>query len=143
MFVSDYMTPDPLVVSTRESVERIAELIRAHGIREIPVVDHANRLVGIVTDRDLRTAIGFDQKGKAKLVAEEIMSVDLVTIAPGANLTDAAYLLHEHRFGALPVVIGEHIVGMLSTRDLLRRLIELSEEDVPVREPHHEPAYPF
>lgn len=143
MFVSDYMTPDPLVVSTRERMSRLAELIRTHGIRQIPVVDNANRLVGIVTDRDLQTAVDFDQKGKANLVAEEIMSVDLVTIAPGASLTDAAYLLCEHRFSALPVVVGEHIVGMISTRDLLRRLIELSEDQLPVRRSYQEPAYPF
>ncbi|HKQ47224.1 MAG TPA: CBS domain-containing protein [Phycisphaerae bacterium] len=143
MLVNDYMTPDPLTVSTDERVERIAELIRAHGIRQVPVVDNAHRLVGIVTDRDLRSAGGFDRKAEAQLVAEDVMSTNLVTIIPGADLAEAAHLLYEHRVGALPVVMGEHVVGMLSTRDLLRRLIELSEENVTLAAHHYDPAYPF
>jgi CBS domain-containing protein len=54
MLVNDYMTPEPLLVGTDEPLERIVELIREHGIQQVPVVDTANRLVGIVTDRDLR-----------------------------------------------------------------------------------------
>lgn len=143
MFVNEYMTPDPLVVSPNEPLDRIAELIRAHGIQQVPVVDTANRLVGIVTDRDLRSVSAFDKRQEAKLVAEDVMSTDLVTIAPGADLVDAAHVLYEHHFGALPVVHGEHVVGMIATRDLLRRLIELSEENAVVSVPQYDPAYPF
>ncbi len=143
MLVNEYMTPDPLVVNTDESVERIAELIRAHGILQVPVVDTANRLVGIVTDRDLRSISGFDKKQEAQLVAEDVMSTELVTIAPGADVQDAAHLLYEHRFGALPVVMGEHVVGMITTHDLIRRFIELYEESVAANSHHYEPAYPF
>ena len=143
MLVHDYMSPDPLTVSTGERVERIAELIRAHGIRQVPVVDSAHRLVGIVTDRDIRAAGGSDKRDDAPLVAKDVMSTDLVTIIPGADLTEAAHLLYEYRFGALPVVMGEHVVGMISSRDLLRRLIELSEENVALGAHHYEPAYPF
>ena len=143
MLVNDYMTPDPLTVFTDERVERIAELIRAHGIQQVPVVDVAHRLVGIVTDRDLRSAGDFDKRTEAQLVAEDVMSTDLVTIIPGADLAEAAHLLYEHRFGALPVVMGEHVVGMISTRDLLRRVIELSDESVTLGAHHYEPVYPF
>jgi CBS domain-containing protein len=143
MLVNDYMTPDPLTVSANERVERIGELIRAHGIRQVPVVDSSQRLVGIVTDRDIRSVSGFDKMSNAHLVAEDVMTTNLVSIIPGADLVEAAHLLYEHGFGALPVVVGEHVVGMISTRDLLRRLIELSDENVTVGAHHYQPAYPF
>lgn len=135
MFVQDYMTPDPLVVSTGEKIERIAELIRVHGIRQVPVVDEANRLVGIVTDRDIRSAVGYEQKNELGLVAEDLMSTDLVTVAPGAELLEAAQLLRKHHYGALPVVLGDHVVGMISTQDMLRCLVGYLLEEY-----GHEPA---
>jgi|CXWL01.1.fsa_nt_gi CBS domain-containing protein len=143
MFVSEYMTPEPLVVSTTEGIDHIAELIRVHKIRQVPVVDEANRLVGIVTDRDIRSATGYDADNPLALVAEEIMSPDVVTITPGADLHEAAELLHEHSFGALPVVVGDHVIGIISTRDLLRYLMELMNENAAHESQHYEPAYPF
>jgi acetoin utilization protein AcuB len=143
MFVSEYMTPDPLVVGTSEGVEHIAELIRVHKIRQVPVVDESNRLVGIVTDRDIRSAIGYDAGNPLALVAEEIMSTELVTITPGAELHEAAELLHKHTFGALPVVVGDHLVGVISTRDLLRCLMELLDENAAHASMQYVPAYPF
>lgn len=143
MHVKDYMTPEPLKVSVMEDVEWITELIRVHKIHQVPVVDSSNRLVGIVTDRDLRTAAAVRLDEERRIVAEDIMTPDPVTIDPGADLVEAARLLHNHAFGALPVVEGDQIVGMISTRDLLRRLIELSEEVAAHRVPYCESAYPF
>jgi len=127
MLAKDFMTPDPLKVSTRESVEWIAELIRVHKIHQVPVVDASNRLVGIVTDRDIRSAAALEPSD-TPLVAEDIMTTDVLTVEPNADLVECARLLHDHGFGALPVTSGGHVVGMISTRDLLRRFIELSEE---------------
>lgn len=124
MQVKDYMTPEPLVVSPKESVRWIAELIRDHKVRQVPVVDGSNRLVGIVTDRDIRSA-DADEGGKGKaLVAEDIMTTQVETIAPGDPLIEAAEKLHERHFGALPVVFGQRVVGMITRSDLLRVLIE-------------------
>lgn len=58
LLVKDYMTSDRFKVSTGEKVEWIAELVRVHKIRHVPVVDESNRLVGLVTDRDIRSATG-------------------------------------------------------------------------------------
>lgn len=129
MFVRDYMTPEPLVVSQDEPVERIAELIRLHGILQVPVVNEANRLVGIVTDRDIRSAGRSEAGGgRVRLLVRDIMTRSLVTTTPGTGLLDAAYILLKHPFGALPVVKGDFVVGMLTLRNLLHRLIELLEE---------------
>jgi acetoin utilization protein AcuB len=107
----------------------------------VPVVDGANRLVGIVTDRDIRSAdIGEGGKGTS-LIAEDIMTVDVLTIGPVTELLDAAQRLHTHQFGALPVVVGNKVVGMITRSDLLRCLIELLQK--PVCEDTHHYVSPF
>jgi CBS domain-containing protein len=127
MKVADYMTPHPLTITERESVRRIAELIRVHGVHQLPVVDTANRLVGIVTDRDIRSVGRSGESGY--LAASDIMTSDVITTIPAADLAEAVDLLCQNGFGALPVVVGESVVGIITTRDLLRKLKELLDDD--------------
>jgi acetoin utilization protein AcuB len=133
MLVSEYMTPNPLVVQATEPVEQIADLIRRHGIRQVPVVDDSNRLIGIVTDRDIRSATGYEGRSDLCLVAEDIMTPDPVTVIPGADVCEAIDTLRREQFGALPVVVGEHVVGMIGVRELLHLLREQLAE--PAAEP--------
>ncbi|MFQ5410813.1 MAG: HPP family protein [Phycisphaerae bacterium] len=128
MLVYDYMTPDPFVVSRTEPIAGILATLRTHGIHQMPVVDESNRLVGIVTDRDVRSAIGLRPAGEICLSAGDIMTSKVITITPGTDLEEALDILSEARFGSLPVVVGEHVVGILSTRDLLRRFRALLKE---------------
>lgn len=128
MLVHDYMTPDPFVVSSEEPLSGIAEALRGHGIHQVPVVDAGNRLVGIVTDRDLRGAVGLKNPKEVCLTAGDIMTAKVVTVTPGTRLEEALDILTSAGFGALPVVVGQHVVGILSSRDLLRRFKELLEE---------------
>lgn len=127
MLVEEVMTPDPFVVDTYEPIARIAELIRRHRIHQVPVIDENNRIVGIVTDRDIRSASGANSD-TAGLLARDVMTTNVVSVSPTQPLADAVRILCEHRFGSLPVVVGERIVGILSTRDLLRRLLVLLEQ---------------
>lgn len=129
MKVADCMTPDPILVNRRETIEYVAELIRSHRILQIPVVDDANRLVGIITDRDIRSAKGPVKPEAPKLVADDIMTHDVATVTPADSLLEAIDQLTSRNIGALPVVVGEHVVGMVSTRDLLRVLRGVLEKD--------------
>ncbi len=128
MLVHDYMTPDPFVVSHTEPLSGILAAFRSHGIHQIPVVDELNRLVGIVTDRDVRSAVGLSPLDEGGLRAGDIMTSTVVSITPGTDLEEALDILIKARFGSLPVVVGEHVVGLLSTRDLLCRFRELLKE---------------
>lgn len=125
MLVSDYMTPDPFVVCRHEPVSHMVEVLRRHGIHQIPVTDSFNRLVGIVTDRDVQSAVGRKDAHTVSLLAAEIMTREVTTVTPATRLEDALDILSRERFGALPVVVGDRVVGMLSTRDLLKRFMEL------------------
>ena len=125
MLVGEYMTPEPFVIYQRAPVAEIVEILRRHGVHQVPVTDLANRLVGIVTDRDVRSAVGRRDPRNVDLLAVDIMTRAVTTVTPGTSLEEALDILSEERFGALPVVVGDHVVGILSARDLLKRFKEL------------------
>ncbi|MCG3177838.1 MAG: Inosine-5'-monophosphate dehydrogenase [Phycisphaerae bacterium] len=133
MFVSDRMTRDVVTIDESGTVREAAELIAERRIHQLPVVREKQCLVGIVTDRDLRSV--HDPEMMAGPVSA-IMSRDPITVWPGSPLEDALLLLYRHRFGALPVTVaaapdcclgkGMHrLVGIISRTDILAALIEM------------------
>lgn len=125
MTVSDYMTPEPFVMSEGEPLAKVADVLRRGGIRQIPITDGANRLVGIVTDRDILCAVGKQDPRKVRLRACDIMTTELVTVTPTTPLKEALDILSRERFAALPVVVCGYVVGLLSKQDLLKRFLDL------------------
>ena len=131
--VRDWMQPSPATVGPETTVGAAAELMRARRIRHLPVVSADGRLAGIVTDRDLRQVIfdpaiqarlGEAARGLDQLPVREVMTWGVVSVRPGADLREAARLMHERRIGALPVTDGGRVVGILSETDVLRALDE-------------------
>ena len=104
MFIEDYMSPDPVTVRQNAQIAEAARLMRQHHFRQLPVMDQGGRLVGIITDRDLRQTVGFGEPLREKLIVADVMTADPVTIPLSATVDDAVRVLVEHRFGALPVV---------------------------------------
>lgn len=131
MFVRNHMTPHPITITSGTSVQRAAALFEEHRIRHLPVLDEAERLVGILTDRDLRSAVGYDVEDRLELTAGEIMTAEPVTVSPDTPLEDALLILCERRFGALPVVSQGRLVGILSQQDVLAALAKLLGLDQP------------
>ena len=133
------MTPAPATVSPATTVGAAAALMRARGVRHLPVVDAGGRLVGILTDRDLRQVV-FDPAVQARLsratealrglTVREVMTWGAISVTPGTSIRDAARLMHENRIGALPVVENDRVVGILTETDVLRTFRELVEEGV-------------
>lgn len=137
--VRDVMTRNPITVDPEAPVGTAVAVMRDRAIHHLPVVDEAGRLVGIVTDRDLRSAAFAPAiagqlsvsaqrrlRGLARLLenvpVREVMTRDVVTTEPGATLAEAAAAMCARRVGSLPVVEGGKLVGMLTERDLLRAL---------------------
>ena len=134
--VRDCMTRDPTTVNPNDSLQRVVELLRRRDIRSVPVLENG-RLIGIVTDRDVRqVAPGYpllhDEKEirryTERLNVTAAMTADPMTIAPDAPLVDAAKVLETYRISSLPVVEGTELVGMLTVTDLLRAFVEQNEE---------------
>ena len=125
--VNDLMTVDPITVTPDTSLRRIIGLMKKEGCRQLPVVDNG-RLVGLVTDRDVRLVLNsplglhehqHNEELLDSIIAEGIMTVNPITIAPDAPAYKAAEMLSIYKFGALPVVEGEVLVGIITVTDFL------------------------
>ena len=131
MFVEDYMSASPVTVREDAPLPNAAQLMRQHLFRQLPVLDETGRLVGIVTDRDIRQTVGFGERLRENLTVADVMTADLVTIPVSATLDQAVRMLTEHRFGAMPVVNGQKLVGIITYLDALRALAQVFGLDQP------------
>ena len=131
--LADIMTRDPLYVSPSDSLRVVLERMRQRGCRRMPVVD-GGRLVGIVTDRDVRLALNSpfilrerreDEALLDRVAAAECMTPDPVTLPPEASVLDAARLIRDRKFGGIPIVADGKLVGIVTETDLLTCFISL------------------
>ena len=120
--VRDIMSTDLVTVTPVESARQAYDLMRDHRFRHLPVVSEG-RLVGILSDRDLRPVLL--SPGLADAAVSELMSEDLTTITADTLVEDAASLLVVKKIGCLPVVDGDRLVGIVTETDLLAVLVEL------------------
>lgn len=136
MFVSRSMVSEVITIDKDAAIFQAQEKMAANGIRHLPVVDADNRLIGIVTDRDLRSAMPY-RLIKAKGIAEErekvsqlkvddIMTRNPKAISPMDTIQDALLMIQKEKVGAFPVVDDDgKLKGILSVRDLLRAFINV------------------
>ncbi|MDQ3067470.1 MAG: CBS domain-containing protein [Actinomycetota bacterium] len=111
------MTPNPTSVEAGTSVEEAARKMKSEDVGSLPIVD-GDRLVGVVTDRDLAIRVLGEGKS-ADTTVGEIASKDVVTIDPQQDLQEAARLMAEHQVRRLPVVEEDgKLVGMLAQADI-------------------------
>lgn len=129
MYICEYMTPEPLTISPKTSLMEARKILDAFQFRHLPVVSENLQLLGIITDRDLRSAfpssIGSkqQQEGEYEVLGTtpvaDIMTTSCTTLSPDATLDDALLLFDRDKVGGLPVVDDAGIVkGMFSIRDL-------------------------
>ncbi len=118
--VARWMTTRVHTITPATKLTEACGLMQQHHVRTLPVMD-ADKLIGVVSDRDVRTHLSFLDT----VTASEAMSDALLTVTPETSIWDAARLLREHRVGALPVVERGLLAGIISTSDLLEALIEL------------------
>jgi acetoin utilization protein AcuB len=128
MRVSEWMTAAPITVAPSTPVPKVQALMLNRRIRHLPVVEEG-RLVGIITDRDVRTAQPSPATSLAgrevhhlldRLAVRALMTRPVITVAPHEPLAEAVRLMLENRIGGLPVMAGERLVGILTGVDLLR-----------------------
>ena len=131
MFISKSMTRKLVTTTAEANLMEIRELMDKNKIRHLPVVDPDNLLLGMVTDRDIRSAMpaiptdDFDSRVEREkmeaMKVGDIMSKELITVSPLHTLQDVLLLFDQYGFGALPVVDEKGFLkGIVSVRDLLR-----------------------
>lgn len=124
--VREWMTRDPETVPPEYPIRSALGRMRNRGIRHLLVVD-SDRLVGVVSNRDLRRLLAEESPVRPTEPVSRIMTEDPVTVAPEAAVTTGARLLLEHRIGGLPVREGNDIIGIFTTSDALEALLSVVE----------------
>ena len=140
MYVGRRMTREVIALSPKDTVRDANRILQENRILHLPVVE-GEELVGIVSDTDIRKWILREEKvHEGGTVSwrtgsvEEIMTRDVITVSPGDTIEDALLILHRRRFGALPVVEGRKLVGIVTKADVLAAFIDtLSIERIGVR----------
>ena len=117
MLVRDCMTTPVQTVNPDDTVAAVRETFRRRRIRQLPVVA-AGRVIGIITDRDVRAA-------SDTATVDAVMTPNPATVTPAVPVERVAMLMRERKIGALPVVEGETLVGIVSESDLLEALAKL------------------
>jgi CBS domain-containing protein len=128
MKVRELMTTDVATIGRNDELTIADDIIKMKRLRHLPVVEEG-RLVGMLTQRDLfhaalSTALNFGEKAQKEflktVVVKEVMTDEVLTIGPDADVKEAARLLIEHKIGCLPVVESGKLVGLVTETDLLR-----------------------
>ncbi|UCD46981.1 MAG: CBS domain-containing protein [Deltaproteobacteria bacterium] len=136
MFITRRMQRAVATISPSASLQEARRLMRGQNVRQLPVTGEGNKLVGILSDRDIREATlpvgllpGSSEKEMEEMLAsttvEKVMTRKVVTATVNDSLEDAIVLLHDFRVNALPVVDDEGTVaGIITRTDVLKAFIE-------------------
>jgi len=137
MKIEAWMKHPVVSVKPRDSLLAARQLMEEHRFNQLPVVLDGE-VVGIVTDRDLRDAFPSvldvlrrrparpSSTDPARIPVEDVMSRNVVSLAPGARVVDAALLMRRERIGAIPVLQRGRLVGILTRSDVLDAFAELA-----------------
>ena len=134
MFVSRSMTRKVITVDQETNIFDAQQLMAENKFRHLPVIDQDERLIGIVTDRDIRSALPYSffkdphrhREKISVLKVKDVMTKDPVTISPTFTIQDALLMIQDSNVGALPVVDdNRRLKGIISVRDLLRAFINV------------------
>lgn len=135
LLVKEIMTQNPCTVLQETMLVDVITLLKTTNCRQLPVVDHDEHLIGIITDRDVRLALNSpltlherqqDIDLLHKVTVEACMTPNPMTVSPGTNAVEAADLLIRYKFGALPVIDEDRlVVGILTTTDFLRQFVSV------------------
>ena len=136
MLIRDWMTKEVITVGPETSMMKASKLMREHKISRIPVVDDSGRLLGIVSDRDLKEAspskaTSLDMHELYYLLSEikvkDIMTKTPLAVKPSETVEKAAVLMMNNNFGGLPVVDENlKVVGIITDSDVFKVLVQIT-----------------
>lgn len=136
--VNDLMTVIPSSVAPDTSMRTVIGVMKTEGCRQLPVLDNG-KLVGIITDRDVRLIMNSpvvlhgrwqDEELLDSMAAESCMTPNPITVAPNTPAYRAAEMLSIYKFGALPVLENDTVVGIITVTDFLEYAAKMLAEDV-------------
>lgn len=129
---SDVMSAPPLLARVDDPLRCALRAMIENDVRHLPVIDRQGKLVGMLSDRDVRAALGDPLEvlergptpGIDEMDVESVMTVDALALRPDAPIREVAACLLQQRLGAVPVIDErERVVGIVSYVDLLRQMM--------------------
>ncbi|SFM93492.1 CBS and ACT domain-containing protein [Thermodesulforhabdus norvegica] len=134
MFVGWHMTTKLITITPDTPMLKAREIMDEHRISHLPVTDNKGRLLGLVTDRDLREAWASPASTLSvyeltyilqKVTVEGIMKKNLITATPDMTIERAALIMHDQKIGCLPVLSSDNrLIGIITTADLMAVLLK-------------------
>lgn len=121
--IAEYMTPMPHTVGSEQTITFAQKLMQKYDIRHLPVL-HGGELHGIVSDRDLGMVAGLNEVNPDSTTVEEAMTQDAYTVSKDASLFAVLEEMLANKYGSAVVVEGVQIIGIFTTHDSLRLLVE-------------------
>ena len=134
MLVKERMTHNPITIRPDTTVTEAQAMMKREKIHHLPVMDKDEKLVGIVSEKDLlyaspspaSTLSVYEMSSLlAKLKVEKVMSKNVVTVPEDVPLEEAARIMADRGVGGLPIMRGRSLVGIITESDLFRVFIEL------------------
>lgn len=145
MLVRDYMTQPVFTIRHDKKLIAVQEIMSWARVRHVPVVDRENRLVGVISHRDLLHASISSAAPRISRVdrlqhlgtipIDQVMRTEVQTIGPDAPVQEAAKLMRASKIGCLPVVAEGRLVGIISEHDLLGIVENLPNHLLPQAHP--------
>ncbi len=136
MRTANWMTKDPVSVLPTTSLSKCQKLLKMHNIRRLPVVDEDNHVVGIISDRDVKSAspskassleVHEMQYLLAEVKARDIMTPNPVTVRSNETISSVAMLMQDRKIGGLPVVDNNNcLIGIITDQDIFKVLVDIS-----------------
>jgi CBS domain-containing protein len=142
------MSTQLVTLSEEETVSLAEQLMEAVRVRHLPVLAPGDRLVGLVSDRDLMKAAASslahlsdddDRAFKRTIEIRDVMTRDVVVVTPETPILEAAKQMRSRKIGCVPVVEGDNLVGILTETDLIDVLIGALEPGGPRESRQAEP----
>lgn len=135
MLVEEIMTTDITSLPPTATIASALKLLHEKKIRHIPIINEGKNVIGIVSDRDVRDATPsvFDKNSEHTELQNEIrtiMSHPVVTVHPLDLVEEIAGIFYEEEFACLPVVSNYKLIGVITEKDMLHTLIEITGTNV-------------
>lgn len=130
MIVEEIMKRNVFTIKPTSTILEAMEIMRENRIRHLPVVDEANRLVGLVSDRDIRDAspsiFGKEDESEYRKTIDTIMITNLITGSPLDFIEEVAAIFYDYKIGCLPILSDNDLVGIVTETDLLYTFVQLT-----------------
>jgi acetoin utilization protein AcuB len=127
--IRSYMTPAPHSIGREQTLAHAHDVMRTQNIRHLPVLQ-GGRVVGIISIRDLHLIETLPDVDPEKVPVEDAMTEDVYSVSPETELCHVAAHMAEHKLGSAVVVEHGRVVGLFTTTDALRALVDALTQDI-------------